>query len=239
MKYYEMHNHVYEKLAENGKVSWDGVTDPSELFNHDINLSLSKRIDKYFPTKSGKSVIDLGCGTGTASLYLARLGFEVYGVDISQKAIEIANENKKNLGLSAKFEVHDLTTLKKTSSDLVVDSSLLHCLVDDRDRKKFYNLCSNMAFIHTMIESDDMSSILDKEHFTLKDTILWSKGPEDWDMDWHTINGQKVFKHRKILSKESIFSEIKENGFEILEFDITPQEKNPSILTSWIKKISS
>tara|TARA_R110000868_G_scaffold117600_11_gene312368 strand:+ start:32540 stop:32842 length:303 start_codon:yes stop_codon:yes gene_type:complete len=77
MKYFEMHNEVYESLAQKGKVSWDGHTSASELLNHEINQALSKKIDHYFPDKTGKKAIDLGCGTGTAALYLASLGFEV------------------------------------------------------------------------------------------------------------------------------------------------------------------
>ncbi len=42
----------------------------------------------------GKTALDLGCGTGAKSIYLAKAGFEkVVGVDISQKAIEYAKEN--------------------------------------------------------------------------------------------------------------------------------------------------
>jgi len=52
MKYFEMHNVVYEKLSENGKVSWDGIDSPEKLFEHEINIELAKRIDDYFPEMS-------------------------------------------------------------------------------------------------------------------------------------------------------------------------------------------
>ena len=40
----------------------------------------------------GGSVLDLGCGPGWSSLFLARAGFDVVGVDISERMIEIARE---------------------------------------------------------------------------------------------------------------------------------------------------
>lgn len=40
----------------------------------------------------GNKILDLGCGTGEDALFLAKKGFSVTGVDISQKMIEIAEK---------------------------------------------------------------------------------------------------------------------------------------------------
>jgi SAM-dependent methyltransferase len=39
-----------------------------------------------------KAVLDFGCGTGWTSLFLAKAGYEVTGVDISEDAVRIARE---------------------------------------------------------------------------------------------------------------------------------------------------
>lgn len=236
MKYYEMHDEVYEKLSEEGKISWDGLTSAEDLFDHEINIALAKKIDHYFPIKNGKKVIDLGCGTGTAALYLAKLGFDVEGYDVSSKAIEIADKNKQTLNLSAKFEVKDLNSLEKVQADLTVDSSLLHCLVDEDHRKHFFDLCSDLTFIHTMIESSDMTDMLDRDYLELKDGVLWSTGPERWKMDWHYINGRPMFKHRRICRIQEFLAEVEENGFEVLEYYLSPNEKNPDTFIGWIRR---
>lgn len=52
--------------------------------------------------------IDLGCGTGTNTIYLAEQGFEVTGADISRKAIEIAQTNAKAKGVECRFIAADI-----------------------------------------------------------------------------------------------------------------------------------
>ena len=173
-----MHDEVYENLAKNDKVSWDGIDSPKKLFDHEVNIALAERIDFYYPLKVGVKAIDFGCGTGTASLYLAKLGFDVKGFDVSPKAIEMANKNKEALNLKAEFSSCDFTELLDLEADLTVDSSLLHCLVDFEHRKKFFELCSDLTFIHTMIEADDMSEMTDRDYLTFKDGVLWSTGPD-------------------------------------------------------------
>lgn len=231
-----MHDEVYENISRIGKVSWDGLDTAEELFNHEINLAIAKRVDHYFPKKENKKAIDFGCGTGTVTLYLANLGFEVKGFDISPKAIEMANENKTALKLNAEFKACDLTQLNNLEADLTVDSSLLHCLVESEHRRKFFDLCSDLTFIHTMIESEDMSEMTGREHLTFKDGILWSTGPDRWEMDWHNIDGRKMFKHRRISSEKGFLQEVEKNGFEVLEYDLKVNEKNPCTLIGWIKR---
>ena len=62
--------------------------------------------------RSGKMLpcraIDLGCGAGNYALFLAGAGFEMTGVDISSRAIEIARENAAKRGIRCTFLVADL-----------------------------------------------------------------------------------------------------------------------------------
>jgi cyclopropane fatty-acyl-phospholipid synthase-like methyltransferase len=50
----------------------------------------------------GARVLDVGCGPGRHALELARRGFEVVGVDISQRFVDLGNEAATSEGLSAR-----------------------------------------------------------------------------------------------------------------------------------------
>jgi len=52
-------------------------------------------------------VLELGCGDGTLSCFLAAEGFDVTGVDISQGMIEEAKRRAERESLSVRFEVAD------------------------------------------------------------------------------------------------------------------------------------
>jgi 2-polyprenyl-3-methyl-5-hydroxy-6-metoxy-1,4-benzoquinol methylase len=54
------------------------------------------------------AAIDLGCGLGTHSIWLAQQGFEVTGVDISPLAIECARERAAAAGVRVRFLAADL-----------------------------------------------------------------------------------------------------------------------------------
>ncbi len=238
-----MHEDAYKQLKAKDKISWDGETDPSKLFDHEINQAIGKRIDHFFESKDGLKAVDLGTGTGTAALNLARKGFSVVGYDLSETAIELAKKNASELKLDLKFEVADIISIKTNDKvDLVVDSSLLHCLVEKKDRADFFKLSfdllkeEGLLFLHTMIEAADMSEMTDREYLVYENHILYSTGPERWDMKWMQVQGKKVFPHRYITTTEMLEKEIHEAGFEIVESLVDPQVKSTGTFCGWLKK---
>src|SRR5689334_1757350 len=57
------------------------------------------------------SVLDVGCGTGESALHLAKLGFEVTGLDASARAIELAQAKAKDRRLALPLYVGDALDL--------------------------------------------------------------------------------------------------------------------------------
>ena len=55
--------------------------------------------------------LDLGCGTGEKTIYLAKNGFTVTGVDISKTAIKHARKFAAQAGVQAEFYIQDDTDL--------------------------------------------------------------------------------------------------------------------------------
>lgn len=59
----------------------------------------------------GTRLLDVGCGAGTNSLFLARSGYRVTGVDLAEGAIEAARARADRQGLRAEFRVADALRL--------------------------------------------------------------------------------------------------------------------------------
>jgi 2-polyprenyl-3-methyl-5-hydroxy-6-metoxy-1,4-benzoquinol methylase len=70
----------------------------------------------------GRSVLDLGCGSGQVSLLLASMGATVHGIDIAPRMLEIARESARRAGLAerCRFEEGDVCTAPLPASDLVL-----------------------------------------------------------------------------------------------------------------------
>ena len=85
-------------------------------------------------------VLDLGCGTGELSLFLARQGHEVLGIDLSPVAVRQAREKARWRRVDASFLVWDALYLDRLAAAglrfrTVVDSAMFHVLGDsERDR---------------------------------------------------------------------------------------------------------
>ncbi len=78
-------------------------------------------------------VLDVGCGTGENALYLASLGFEVWGIDAAPSAIKKAKENADEHGVTVNFLVSDALKLQslRTKFDTVIDCGLFHVFSDE------------------------------------------------------------------------------------------------------------
>lgn len=92
---------------------------------------------------TGEVALDLGCGVGAKSVYLAQHGFvKVIGIDIAKRAIEYASQAAADNKVTDKctFFTHDATDLsfldQSLQFDLILDWAVLHC-VPAVDRKKY------------------------------------------------------------------------------------------------------
>lgn len=86
----------------------------------------------------GGHALDAGCGTGNFSLFLANNGFEVTGVDYSEKAIAVAKERSKEARTPVRYVRADLTRLDEAlpdfQFDLILDYKVSHHLPADKLR---------------------------------------------------------------------------------------------------------
>ena len=70
-----------------------------------VDLVESGRIT---PESTGPRALDVGCGSGADTIFLASRGFDALGVDLSPVAVDKARRAAAESGSSARFEVVDL-----------------------------------------------------------------------------------------------------------------------------------
>ncbi len=99
-------------MALEDKIRWNEKHSKNMMPQEPIAL-----IKKYAPLAKGKDALDIACGNGRHSRYLASLGFEVDALDISSVAIKQLQEINN---IHAKEVDFDTYTLKKQAYDLIV-----------------------------------------------------------------------------------------------------------------------
>lgn len=82
----------------------------------------SKLLVEYTQGRTAGRALELGCGRGDDAIWLAQQGWQVTAVDVSQVALDYAQNNAEHLGVAEKikFEQHDLSqSLPAGEFDLV------------------------------------------------------------------------------------------------------------------------
>jgi ubiquinone/menaquinone biosynthesis C-methylase UbiE len=93
-----------EKLT---KLAWDRVFKKEGKFFLKPEKDVRK-VAKFFEKERVKKILDLGCGSGRHLVYLAKHGFDVYGIDIAKYGIKIAKDWLKKEGLKSHLKVGDM-----------------------------------------------------------------------------------------------------------------------------------
>lgn len=87
---------------------WDEIYKDQGEVQFDVLPTVRVATD-IFKRNNCKNVMDLGCGTGRHSIYLAQQGFKVYATDISETVIGITKSKAKKLNLTnVEFKQHDM-----------------------------------------------------------------------------------------------------------------------------------
>lgn len=98
---------------------------------------------------SGKKILDLGCGTGQKSIYLAQNTKceKVVGIDISKQAIQYAEQNALAAEVTdlCSFIVADITQWTFAKEDEVFDCILDWATIHTIPREKLYKYVENIS----------------------------------------------------------------------------------------------
>jgi SAM-dependent methyltransferase len=119
---------LFKTFYRLGFVPWDG---------HPLPTSLRDLVEGENALAT-RTALDIGCGTGDNSIYLAKHGWQVTGVDFVAKAVDKARAKASANKLDIRFAQGDATRLGSAgvgaNFDLIVDNGCLHGMSpEDRD----------------------------------------------------------------------------------------------------------
>ncbi|WP_084413420.1 class I SAM-dependent methyltransferase [Desulfovirgula thermocuniculi] len=118
----------YKKRYETGDTPWD-------IGKPDFNLIQTVTTMAIRPCKA----LDIGCGTGDNSIWLAQNNFDVVGIDTSEIAIQKAIEKASKANVKCTFIVTDFLKNKIGGAPFgfAFDRGCFHLLNSDEERKIF------------------------------------------------------------------------------------------------------
>ena len=141
------------------------------------------------------NAIDLGCGSGSDTIFLIKNNWNVLAVDLSNTEERIRNKLSNDEQKRLKFEVQKFEELKLSECDLLIsNNSLPFC-----DKNYFYQMWAEIC-----------SNIKNNGYF-----VGNFFGIND---EWNTKNDKRTF-----LSKEEVMKLF--NNFEILEIKEIEKDK--------------
>ncbi len=107
---------------------WSGTYDTDENLTRDLDQQVTRNLlgDLHFD-----SILEIGCGTGKNTVFLAQIGQKVNAVDFSQGMIEKAQEKVK--AVNVHFSTMDITrpwNFENASFELIVCNLVLEHIED-------------------------------------------------------------------------------------------------------------
>jgi SAM-dependent methyltransferase len=118
----------FEERYEAGDTPWD-------IGKPDFNLIKAVAATPIEPCKA----LDIGCGTGDNTIWLAQQNFQVLGVDASETAIAKAREKALQANVSCNFLVMDFLTgrIEQAPFGFAFDRGCFHAVKSDKERNSF------------------------------------------------------------------------------------------------------
>ena len=166
-----------------------------------------------------KTVLDLGCGVGRNSIYLAKESFDVVGIDVSESALKMAN------GWIRKERLANVALLRGTMTNLpfrdgcfgaVVSISVIHHAL-----KK--NIVKTIVDVHRILKKNGL-------FFTNLASVKDSRYGESEEVENNTFRILEAFEEKRFEELHHFFT--KSEASEILscfaKAEIVPLKDKPN-----------
>ena len=136
---YKVHDDIYKQTKKDGFEGWGGADYLERIKDWEKQIEYLQKYAREWP-QTGR-ILELGCGEGKLSFVLARFGYNVTAIDVSETAIAWAKEKLQKQNETIDFKVMsvvDLDCFEENAFDIVFDSLCAHCILG-ADRKIMFD----------------------------------------------------------------------------------------------------
>jgi len=178
---------------------WDTVADDWANFRtRPVN-----EVVGFIDNKCG-SVLDLGCGSGRN--FIKSDDLEIYGVDFSQKLLDIANKKRDYVEL--KKGTTDKIPYGDEMFDYIIFVRVLHCVETEKQRRK------SLEELYRVLKKggEAVISTIGPQNRRMKNK------PKESVMPW-TVKGHKHERYNYTYNKEEFEGQLKDAGFKIVSIE--------------------
>lgn len=131
---------------------------------------------------SGKA-IDIGCGKGRNSVYLAQQGYEVFALDYIKQALEAAEELARTANVTVQFEQAEIDKPWRFANDFF-DFALDSYATIDIESLKGRTICRNEMFRTLKPGGYALVTVVAADDEIERELIATSPGPEPNSVIW-------------------------------------------------------
>ena len=213
----------YDELARDWYEKYGKEKDwQTDIEEYDINLFLSyqyfrKLVEKNI--KPGMKVLDYGCGHGMHAILPAKLGAEVYGIDVSKESLKIARGRVEHEGVSNRIKFLEMDgenmTFEDNSFDIIIDGGT------------FSSIDINKAFPElkrVLRPSGLLIGIETFGHNPFANLKRWFNKKSGFRTEWAVSH---IFKNKDLKNAKNYFKIVEAKFFHLFSIFIFPFRKLP------------
>lgn len=118
---------MHQNEEDNSQLKWDTrFRKEACVLGKDPSRYLVDHLDLIMSQVPGKKALDIACGEGRNSIFLAKLGFQVSGLDISTAGLEKGRQWMEREGVTIDFRAANLEQFEFTEQyDLILNCNFL------------------------------------------------------------------------------------------------------------------
>lgn len=105
-----LEQHCFDFKETEWELVWDEIYQEQGMVQNEVLMPV-KAFVRRLKDRGLSKVLDLGCGTGRNTIYMAKSGLQVTATDISDRGLEITSKRAGECGLSVKTVKHDMRNL--------------------------------------------------------------------------------------------------------------------------------